>query len=410
MILRKAYKFRLVPTAQQRLAMAQFAGCNRFVWNKAFAQMKAALEKKEKVERYNCIAKWLPEWKEQEDTNFLRLAPSQTMQQTLKDLDRAFSDFFGKKKGMPKFKKKDKHDSFRYPQGFKFEANKVFLPKIGWVTFRRSRKIKGTPKNVTVSKRAGEWYFAVQVEDELEEPKHQNKDSAVGIDMGIAQFATLSNGNILEPHHSYRRNEQELAKIQRSLARKKKGSNNRKKQVWKLAKLHKRIADARLDYLHKATTWITKNHGKVVLEDLKVANMSKSAKGTVENPGRNVSAKSGLNKSILDQGWYMFRRQLGYKLSWLGGELIVINPKNTSRRCQSCGHVSADNRKTQAIFVCVSCGHKDHADLNAAKNILTVGQTGLACGSNPSKGASKQEPLRKRKVGQPAISEYQPSM
>ena len=135
-----------------------------------------------------------------------------------------------------------------------------------------------------------------------------------------------------------------------------------------------------------------------MLEDLKVANMSKSAKGTMENPGKNVAAKSGLNKSILDQGWFEFKRQLGYKLDWLGGELVLVNPRNTSRRCQKCGQVSAENRKTQAKFKCVSCGHEDHADINAAKNILTVGQTGMACGSNFTKRSSKQELLVQREL------------
>ena len=126
--------------------------------------------------------------------------------------------------------------------------------------------------------------------------------------------------------------------------------------------------------------------------------MSKSAKGTVENPGRNVAAKSGLNKSILDQGWFEFKRQLGYKLDWLGGKFVLVNPKNTSRCCQKCGHVSKDNRKSQASFECMNCGYKDNADLNAAKNILTVGQTGVACGSNLIRRSSKQELLVQREL------------
>ena len=401
MIQRKAFQFRLVPKASQRQQMTQIAGCNRFAWNRALALLRGALERGEKVERYNTLAKRLPVWKEEVETSFLSEAPSQTLQQTLKDLDRALGDFFAKTKGAPKFKKRGMHDSFRYPQGFKIEGNRVFLPKIGWMRFRKSRQIEGTAKNITVGKRADEWYISVQVECEKEEKPHSHFDREVGIDMGIAQFATLSDGNILKPHHAYRRNEHLLAKEQRNVARKKKGSHNREKQVTRIQRLHKKIADSRKDYLHKATTWIAKNHGRIVLEDLKVSNMSQSARGTVEKPGRNVAAKSGLNKSILDQGWFEFKRQLAYKLAWKGGELLVVNPKNTSRRCQKCGFISAENRKTQASFVCISCGHKDHADLNAAKNILTVGQTGMACGSNPSMGR-KQELLGKRSSRQRA--------
>ena len=125
--------------------------------------------------------------------------------------------------------------------------------------------------------------------------------------------------------------------------------------------------------------------------------MSRSAKGTMEKPGRNVAAKSGLNKSILDQGWFEFKRQLGYKLDWLGGELVLVNPRYTSQRCNACGAVDKENRKSQSSFVCVSCGHMDNADSNAALNILTAGQAGLACESNRTSGR-KQEPSGQREL------------
>ena len=137
----------------------------------------------------------------------------------------------------------------------------------------------------------------------------------------------------------------------------------------------------RLDYLHKSSTWITKNHGVIYLEDLKIANMSKSAKGTKEAPGRNVKAKSGLNKSILDQGWFELKRQIQYKSDWFGGKVVLVNARYTSQTCSECGYKDKENRETQAKFLCKECGHKDNADLNAAKNILTVGQTGVACGN-----------------------------
>ena len=376
----RAYKYRLRPTRKDRMHLAQASGCARFVWNRGLACEKTRLENKEKLKRFAGLCLDLTEWKKEETTHFLTLAPSQVLQQVCKDLDRAISDGLKKTKGFPRFKKKGHDESFRYPQGFKFSDNKVFLPKIGWVKFRKSQDMHGTPKNVTVSKRAGEWYISVQVEAEIAWQEHPNMNSEVGIDMGIAQFATLSDGHILKPCNSYRKNQRKLMIEQRALSRKEKGSHNRKKQIFRIQRLHKRIADSRLDYLHKATTWIAKNHGKVVLEDLKIVNMSKSAKGTMEKPGRKVAAKSGLNKSILDQGWYEFKRQLGYKLSWSGGELILVDAKNTSRRCQTCGHVSKNNRKSQSSFCCVSCGHRDHADINAAKNILAAGHAVSACG------------------------------
>lgn len=377
--------------------MAQAAGCVRFVWNKALAEAKERLEAKESIDRYASVNKKLTRWKKDGAASFLKEPPSQPLQMTLRDLDRAWQDCFKKKKGVPRFKKKGHQDGFCYPVGPKIEGSRLCFPKIGWVCFRKTREIEGKIKNTAVSKRAGEWYVALQVEIEVDDQAHPNSEIEIGIDLGIARFATLSDGSVLKPHNSYRKAQEKLGKAQRALARKKTGSVNRLKQKWKVQRLHKKIAAARLDYLHKATTWIAKNHGKVILEDLKVSNMSRSAKGTLDKPGRNVSAKSGLNKSILDQGWFEFKRQLGYKLDWLGGELILVNPKNTSRCCQECGHVSKENRKSQASFECVSCGHKDNADLNAAKNILTVGQTGLACGSNRKSGR-KQEPLGQREL------------
>ena len=140
---------------------------------------------------------------------------------------------------------------------------------------------------------------------------------------------------------------------------------------------------------------ISKNHAVVVLEDLKVRNMSASASGSVENPGRNVRAKSSLNKAILDQGWYEFRRQLAYKLAWRGGTLLTVSPQNTSRQCSRCGYVDAGNRKSQAIFRCQACGYETNADLNAAINIQAAGHAVSACGAGRAHApASKQEPAR----------------
>lgn len=146
-----------------------------------------------------------------------------------------------------------------------------------------------------------------------------------------------------------------------------------------MTRLHIRIADARNDYLHKSTATISKNHAIVCVEDLKIQNMSRSAGGTIEAPGKNVRAKSGLNKSILDQGWFEFRRQLDYKLAWNGGWLISVPPRNTSRTCPACGHTAKENRKTQAQFRCLDCGFEEHADLVGAINILRAGHARFAC-------------------------------
>jgi putative transposase len=179
-------------------------------------------------------------------------------------------------------------------------------------------------------------------------------------------------------------------------------SSNWRKAIAKVQRVHTRISQARRDYLHKTTTTISKNHAIVCIEDLQVRNLSKSAKGTVEANGKNVRAKSALNKSILDQGWFEFRRQLEYKLNWSGGYLVVVPPQNTSRTCPVCAHVSRENRRTQAHFECVNCGYSNHADVVGAINILARGHRVLACGEEGS-GSS-----RKTRV-EPASVKQEPS-
>lgn len=408
MLIRKAYKFRLAPNQEQSLKLAQGAGCVRLVWNKALRLQKDKLDQKEKIHSYNELAGFLTTWKKSDELLFLAQAHSQPLQQTLKDLDRALKDGFKKAKAMPRFKKKNHgQDGLRFPQGFSFEGKKLFIPKIGEVKTYMGRPISGKMKNLTVMKEASLWYAAIQVEEEIEVKDHPNATSFVGIDLGITRFATMSNGKVIEPISPYRKYEKKLADEQVRLARKRKGSENRESSKRRLQDLHEKIRRIRHDYLHKASDWITKNHGVVVLEDLKVSSMSASAKGTLENPGRNVKAKSGLNKSILDQGWYEFKRQLSYKSSWRGGVLHLVAPHYTSQECSQCHHVSAENRKSQSDFVCVSCGFEFNADENAAKNIelKALGHGVLACESNLKRGR-KQEPLKKRKV-QKTISENQ---
>jgi putative transposase len=211
--------------------------------------------------------------------------------------------------------------------------------------------------------------------------------------VGITRFATLSDGTVFEPVNSFRKHQARLARYQRAMSRKTKFSNNWKKAKAKVTKLHQKIGNIRRDYLHKTTTTISQNHAMVCIEDLQVRNMSKSAAGTAEKPGRNVKAKSGLNKSILDQGWFEFRRQLDYKLRWAGGVLVPVPAQNTSRTCPACGHVAKENRQTQAKFLCVGCGFEENADLVGAINVLAAGHAVLACGGTAQSGRpAKQEP------------------
>ena len=203
--------------------------------------------------------------------------------------------------------------------------------------------------------------------------------TAIGIDMGIARFATLSDGTFYASLNSFKQHEAALRKAQQAMSRKIKFSNNWKKAKARVQRLHSRISNVRRDFLHKCSTTISQNHAMVCIEDLQVRNMSRSAAGTAAAPGRNVRAKSGLNKSILDQGWFEFRRQLDYKLAWHGGYLITVPPHYTSQTCPCCNHISKDNRQTQARFACVECGFKENADVVGAINVLRAGHARFAC-------------------------------
>ncbi|EAB1117756.1 TPA: RNA-guided endonuclease InsQ/TnpB family protein [Escherichia coli] len=390
----QAFKFQLRPGGQQEREMRRFAGACRFVFNRALALQNENHEAGNKYIPYGKMASWLVEWKNATEMQWLKDSPSQPLQQSLKDLERAYKNFFQKRAAFPRFKKRGQNDAFRYPQGVKLdqENSRIFLPKLGWMRYRNSRQVTGVVKNVTVSQSSGKWYISIQTESEVSTPVHPSA-SMVGLDAGVAKLATLSDGTVFEPVNSLQKNQKKLARLQRQLSRKVKFSNNWQKQKCKIQRLHSRIANIRRDYLHKVTTTVSKNHAMIVIEDLKVSNMSKSAAGTVSQPGRNVRAKSGLNRTILDQGWYEMRRQLEYKQLWRGGQVLAVPPAYTSQRCACCGHTAKENRLSQSKFRCQACGYTANADVNGARNILAAGHAVLACGEMVQSGRSlKQEP------------------
>jgi putative transposase len=395
MLIQKAFKYRLRTDAVTEAGFRRMAGCRRFVWNNGLAAIKAALDSGEKRPKYTQLCAKLTEIK-QNQTFLATDAPSQALQQTLKDLDRAVKDAFDPKqplKEFPTFKKKGTSvESFRIPQGFEIDQknSRIKLPKLGWLRYRNSRKIVGTPKNVTVSLHCDHWYISIQTEQDVGGPVHQSKKQ-IGGDRGINSFLALSDGTLIQPLNAYKCALRKLARLQRQLSRKIKFSENWKKCKQKISRLHSKTGNMRKDYLHKLSTNIAKNHGVVVLEDLKVKGMSASASSSIEAPGKKIQQKSRLNRSILDQGWSEFARQLEYKLRWLGGTLIKVPAAYTSQKCSCCGHTEAGNRYRQQ-FLCLSCGFQAHADINAAKNILAAGLAVIACGEHLDvSGSMKQE-------------------
>jgi len=393
MIVSKSFKYQLRLTQEQQSLCNQITGSCRYVWNRGLAlKEKLWEEKKQRLSRFD-LDGLLTEWKKELD--WLSLPPSQSLQQINKDLDQAFKNFF-RGRGYPKFKKKGKHDSFRLPQGIALtnqlskKVGQVQLPKLGIVRFTKSRELEGKIKHVTISKTCRNWFIAFNCELDIPKPEPKPQ-SVIGIDRGVKTFAQCSDGQAILGVSPLKKNLKKLAKLQRKLAKKKKFSSNWRKTKQKIEKLHYYIANVRKDFLHKTSAQLAQSHSLIVMEDLKTKNMVKSAKGTKENPGENVKAKAGLNRSILDQGWQMFQNLLSYKLTWRSGKLILIEPKNTSLKCRICGHIAKENRIKQSEFQCVNCGHTENADLNASINILAEGHSVIACGVPKAFGTVKQE-------------------
>ena len=396
----QAFKYELKPDGGQQRNLRRYAGSCRFVYNKALALQQANHEAGEKFIGYVAMAKHLTAWRNGTETPWLKDSPVHPLQHALKDLDKAYQHFFAKRADFPRFKRRGSGDSFRYPDPKQIKIDqgnsRIFLPKLGWIRYRNSREALGELRNVTVSGKSGKWYISIQTQREVEQSVSTTATGAecsrsIGIDLGITRFATFSDGSYIAPLNSFKIQQTKLAKYQRRMAHKQKFSNNWKKAKAKVQKTHTQIANARRDFLHKATTTISQNHALVFIEDLQVRNMSKSAAGTAENPGKNVAAKSGLNKAILDQGWGEFRRQLDYKTAWNGGILFAVPPHHTSQTCPCCGHVSAANRQTQARFACVECDYENHADVVGAVNVLERGHRLLACGDVALRRSVKQE-------------------
>ncbi len=295
MLRKQGYKFEAQPNGEQLRNLRRFAGACRFVYNKALALNKEQYEKTKRRLGYTGTSALLPRWK----TEFAWLSdvPAQALQQSLKDLERGFTNFFEKRADFPEFHKKGRKDSFRIPQGFQVENQngRIKLPKIGWMRYRKSREIAGTPKNVTISLVNGKAFISIQTEREVETPMHPSP-SSVGLDWGIKRFYTLSNGKYREQLSPLQQFAVKLAKLQRGLNRKKKFSKNWKRAKFKVSKLHNQIANIRKDFIHKSSNDLSKkprrrvHRGLVHQEHVKVsegqprkARQERQAEGRLES-------------------------------------------------------------------------------------------------------------------------------
>lgn len=402
-MMRRGFSYRLEPNPEQESVLFHWVGVVRLVYNLALEQRRDYWRQHHrKTGRGISSASQGPEITAlRREFDWIREVPCNCLHQAMRDLDRAFAGFYSGRAKYPNFRKKGANDKVRMQRsdlGIK-RLNAVWsavrLPKLGWVKFRDTRPIQGVFKSATVSHDAAGWRisFACEIEHEATTPL----PLSVGIDRGVATTLALSTGEMLTMPARLERIEIQKRKAQRVAARRKRGSKRRQRAQRRVARLQAQQTRIRRDFHHKAALSIARRFGVAVLEDLNTRSMTASAKGTAAEPGRNVRQKAGLNRVILNGGWRLFQTILTYKMEERGGQVVTVDPKHTSQTCSACGVVDARSRKNQAAFECISCGHRDHADTNAAKEILRRGSTPCLRveGSRQRPGEARTEAVRK---------------
>jgi putative transposase len=383
---RRSFKFLLRPTRHQEIALAACLEDHRQLYNAALEHRRAAYAMAGVSVRYGDQSVELKHIRGDDAGGQGRWSFS-SQQATLRRLDKAFRGFFervksGRTPGFPRFKGRGRFDSVEWPKdgdGCRWDsqpqhptATYVRLQGIGHIRVHRHRRVSGTVKTISVKREGSRWYVVLSCAEVPAEPLPA-AGAVAGIDLGVASLVTTSDGGrVANPRH-LAATAGRLVAGQRDLARKKRGSKRRRKAAARLAALHAKVRRQRLDGAHKAALALVRAYDVIAHEDLRITNMTRSASGTVERPGRNVAQKSGLNRSILDAGWGVFLTILADKAESAGRKLIAVNPAGTSRTCARCGHCAKENRVSQAEFACTACGHATHADVNAAVNILRAG-------------------------------------
>jgi len=383
----KSFKTKLDLNNKQRTLAAKHAGVSRHAWNWGLDICLKALDNKEKLPSAIDLHKRLVAEVKSVYAWYYEVSKCPP-QEALRNLYKAFLHWRKvPERGKPKFKKKNVKDSFYLEGSIKISGNKIKIPIFGWV---KCHEILPTvqPKNVTITKRAGDWYVSFKYELE---PKVTSKSrDKIGVDVGINSLATCSDGSVFPNLKAYRKAKRKLAHLQREACRKVKGSNNRNKANIKVAKLHRRITNIRQDALHKLTTWLAKNHSEIKIEDLNISGMLKNHR---------------LASAIADCGFYEFKRQLEYKSQWYGATVIKVDRfYPSSQLCSRCDHRSYMPLKTR-VFNCGGCGIELDRDSNASINLenwhpdidypKTVSSTGLACGgSNKLNGIAVKDSVK----------------
>jgi putative transposase len=386
----KAFRLRFYPTPEQESLLRRTLGCVRLVYNKALHERTQAWYERQERVGYSETSSLLTQWKKEEDLDFLNEVSCVPLQQGLRHLQTAFTNFFAGRTAYPNFKKKRNGGSAEFTKSaFKFRDKEIYLAKCSEpLPIRWSRQIpKGCePSTVTVSLHpSGRWHISIRFDDPTIKPLPVN-ENAIGIDLGITSLIADSKGEkITNPKH-FKKHRKRLKKAQKNLARKQKGSKNREKARIKVAKIHLEISDARKDFLHKLTTRLVRENQVIAVESLAVKNMVKNHK---------------LALAISDSGWSELIRQLDYKCRWYGRKLVEIDRWfPSSKRCNSCGHIVEKMPLNIREWQCPNCGTNHDRDINASKNILAAGLAVSVCGAtvrpeqskSVKAGAKKQKP------------------
>ncbi|WP_376809588.1 RNA-guided endonuclease InsQ/TnpB family protein [Catellatospora aurea] len=387
------FQIRLNPTCGQSARLQACLTDHRMLYNAALQERRDAWSRARLSISYESQSGQLKEIRSGDLDGQGRWSFS-SQQATLRRLNKVFNAFFsrvrkGHRGGCPRFKGVGWFHSVEWPKngdGCKWDSRpdgehlRVYLPGVGHVKVRAHRNVQGRVKTISVKRegvgRRAKWFVIVSCDD-MPVQALPAAGVVIGVDMGVASFLTTSDGaQVLNPRFLANAAEN-LAAAQQVLARKKHGSNNRRRARARVAAIHSKVRRQRNDFHHKTALALVRDHDLIVVEHLSVGSMTRSASGTLDEPGTNVSQKSGLNRSILDAGWSSFIAILFAKAESTGRTAIAVNPTNTSRTCPNCGHVAAANRQSQAEFCCQECGHAGHADMVAAINILRRGLASL---------------------------------
>ncbi|CAO5180983.1 transposase [Frankia sp. AiPs1] len=362
-------RYRLYPTADQAAVMGGHCGHARYVWNLAVEQQSWWSSRRGPAPSYAEQNRQLTEARRAFD--WLAAGSIIVQQQALRDFSTAMANFFRGSHRKPGFRKRGRSEGFRIVAVKATDVRQVNrrwsemrVPKVGWVRFRRSRAVPDARSYRISRDRAGRWHVAFAAAPEpIPAP---GTGEVVGVDRGVAVSAALSSGELLACPGPRPAEAARLVRLQRRLARAKRGSNRRARLKAQIARLKAREADRRKDWVEKTSTDLARRYDVIRVEDLRVKNMTRSARGTVEAPGKNVRQKAGLNRAILGAGWGLLVQRLEHKAP---GRVEKIPAAFTSQRCSACGHVAPGNRESQAVFRCAACGHTANADVNAAVNI-----------------------------------------